>query len=251
MLEKTLINADKLFSKFDTEGIVCYPSTDNHCSFSSITDDGLVYLYSKDKQENYELKEFGLRKWTPIHSMIDMRNPEDENSFIVNVENDEFGYPKIMYFDVNRVKMTHYLQNYTFLSNQQDLLNLYKQKKFELTRAAKDITQTLPKEDIRSLGRLSTMLNEKFFRINRISSQVYFYFGDENQSIDCARLELNYLDPSSVWKNDTYFSFDYFAQLYRAMGTDNVKLKLTPSQIIMMSDDENSLQVGILRGKIM
>ena len=226
MFERELINADKLLSKFDTEGIVCYPSSDNHCCFSSITNDGLVYLYSKDKQENYQLKEFGIRKWSPIHSIIDMRNPEDESSFIVQVENDEFGYPKLINFGVHRVKMTHYLQNYTFLSNQPDLLGLYKQRKFELIRAVSDITQ-------------------------RISSQVHLYFGDENQSIDYARLELAYIDPSTVWKNDTYFSVDYFAQLYRAMGVDNVKIKFTPSQIIMMSEDEDSLRIGILRGKIM
>jgi len=251
LFERELINADKLLSKFDTEGIVCYPSSDNHCCFSSITNDGLVYLYSKDKQENYQLKEFGIRKWSPIHSIIDMRNPEDESSFIVQVENDEFGYPKLINFGVHRVKMTHYLQNYTFLSNQPDLLGLYKQKKFELIRAASDITQTMPKEDLKSLTRMSMMLNEKFFRINRISSQVHLYFGDENQSIDYARLELAYIDPSTVWKNDTYFSVDYFAQLYRAMGVDNVKIKFTPSQIIMMSEDEDSLRIGILRGKIM
>lgn len=251
MINNAFIYADDLFSKFELEGVVCYPSADKHCCLSCTTNDGLVFLYNKDKQDNYTLKEFGLRKWSPIHAILDMRDYEDNDSISITPEEDEFGFPKILYFQVGKVRMTHYLQNYTFISNQTDLLNLYKQKKFELIKAKDSIKQSLSKEVVKTAGRMATMLNEKFFRIGGASGSNYLYFGDENQSIDFAKLDLGNIGGISTWKNDTYFSYDYFSQLYRAMGSDNVRINVTPTQIIMMADDEKSLKIGILRGKVM
>ena len=48
-----------------------------------------------------------------------------------------------------------------------------------------------------------------------------------------------------------YFSVDYFSAMYRSLMDCNIKIKFTPQQIIMIGENDNTIKVGILRGKNM
>lgn len=254
MITDAMIHADKLLGRFDIEGIVCYPSTDKFCCFSAKTNDDLVYLFVKDKEPNYDYKEFGIRKWGAIHAILDLGDINQPETFKMRLETDDYGYPSVLHTIVNsNIKLTHYLQNYTFLSRQPELLELYKQKRFELTNAATMAQDIFDGNHIKSLTKIGTMLNEKYFRINQTDDgDIYFYFGDENQTIDSAKVAINNRCQPIVWKTETYFSLEYFTQLFRTLGgNESVKMKLTPTQIIMVNEDQQALRVAILRGKNM
>ena len=254
MITDAMIHADKLLGRFDIEGIVCYPSTDKFCCFSAKTNDDLVYLFVKDKEPDYAYKEFGIRKWSAIHSTLDLGDISHPETIKMRLETDEYGYPATLHTLINNnVKLIQYLQNYTFISRQNELLELYKQKRFELSTAANLAQNTFDGNHIKTLTKIGTMLNEKYFRINQNSDgEVYFYFGDENQSIDFAKVCINDRCQPVEWKTETYFSLEYFTQLFRTLGgDDSVKIKLTPTQIILVNEDQYATRVAILRGKNM
>ena len=264
IVKDTLLKADEMFSKFELEGAVCYPSVNKSCCVSCKTDDDLVYLYVERFREinlktegeeespstDYELKEFGIRNWYPFHMMLNMCPPESLNLEIIN---DEYGYPQLAYFSYDNVKVKHHLQNYTFISNQNDLLNLYKQKRFELKRAGDNAKHGIGPELFKTMSKFSTMLNEKFFRVDKEGENLVLYYGDMNQSIDCASIKISAeYGANDVGDNSTYFNIDYFTTLYRSLGAnEDVKIHFMKNKIIMATKDEHYYRVGVLVGKNM
>lgn len=266
IVKDTLLKADEMFSKFEIEGAVCYPSTNKTCCVSGKTDDELVYLYverfrdislksdESDEEpvdDSYELKEFAIRNWYPFHMMLSMCPPE---SLDLEIINDSFDYPQLAIFKHDNVKIKHHLQNYSFISNQSDLLNLYKQKKFELRRAGDSATHNISSEVFKTMSRFSTMLNEKFFRIGKNENGKFsLYYGDMYQSIDCASIQLDdFNNVNETWDSSSYFNVDYFTSLYRSLGAnDSVKINFMKNKIIMATKDDKYFKVGVLVGKNM
>lgn len=252
MLKTTLFEADKLFNKFDLETVVVYPSDDGHCCMSCHTNDDLAYVYVKNKNSGYDTKEFAIRSWSSIHSIIgSFYNTESAESFKINVEKDSSDYPSVLKIANGRIKMTHYLQNYTFLSNQSELLESYKNKKFQLGQLRDGNAEDLDEGYVKDICKLSGLLNEKFFRICGENGTNYIYFGDENQSVDNGKICIGNIGGLNQWKPEMHFSVEYFSAMYRSMADLDVKIKFTPQQIIMIGESETSTKVAILRGKNM
>ncbi len=248
MLKETLYEADKLFNKFDLNTVVVYSSSDNHCCMSCHTNDDLAYLYVKNKSEGYTDKEFSIRSWNSIHSILSSFNNDD--TLNIKVEKDSEFYPNVFKISQNRIKMTYFLQNYSFLSNQSELLDEYKNKKFELNKLTEGNADDLDESYVKDITKLSSLTNEKYFRIGG-SDNNYIYFGDENQSIDNGKIDIGNIGGYNQWKNEMYFSVDYFSAMYRSLMDCNIKIKFTPQQIIMIGENDNTIKVGILRGKNM
>lgn len=247
MLKETLFEADKLFNKLNLETVVVYSSSDNHCCMSCHTDDDLAYVYTKNKKEGYTTKEFAIRSWSSIHSVI---NSFDNENLNIKIEKDDSDYPNLLKINNGRVKMTYYLQNYSFLSNQNELLETYNNKKFELGQLKEGNAEELDESYVRDITRLSGLLSEKYFRIGG-DSENYIYFGDENQSIDNGKIHIGNIGGYNQWKPEMYFSVEYFSAMYRSLADQNIKVKFTPQQIIMIGENDNAIKVAILRGKNM
>ena len=252
MLKNTLIEADRLFNKFDLETVVVYPSEDNHCCISCHTNDDLVYVFIKNKANDYTTKEFAIRNWSSIHSIIgSFYNAETSDSFKINVEKDSSDYPNVLKIANGRIKMTHYLQNFSFISNQSELLETYKNKKFCLGQLRDGNAEELDESLIKDICKLGGLLNEKFFRIGGDLGNNYIYFGNENQSVDSGKISIGNIGGLNTWKPEMHFSVEYFSAMYRALSDQNVKIKITPQQIVMVGENDNTNKVAILRGKNM
>jgi hypothetical protein len=147
--------------------------------------------------------------------------------------------------------MTHYLQNYSFISNQSELLETYKNKKFCLGQLRDGNAEELDESLIKDICKLGGLLNEKFFRIGGDLGNNYIYFGDENQSVDSGKISIGNIGGLNTWKPEMHFSVEYFSAMYRALSDQNVKIKITPQQIVMVGENDNTNKVAILRGKNM
>lgn len=249
MLKEAFMNADKLLGKFDLQSVVCYPDKENHTCFSCRTSDDLLFLYVRDNSVNEDsIKEFGLRNWSTVHSILGL-NPEQLK---ITVQNDSYGYPSLLTFSSNNLSYRHYLQNYSFVSNQPDVFKMYKERRFHLLNEMGRATSTVKKEDVKTLTRVSSILSDGYFRIMRNESgKTVLYCGDLNQSIDTVTIVLDGTVTTETFSDNMYYSVDYFTQLYRAMGeSENVKIGLLKNMIILVNDTESSTQVAIMKGKV-
>ena len=247
MLKETLIEADKLFNKFDLNTVVVYPSSDNHCCISCHTDDDLIWLFAKNNNEGYTINQFAFRTWSSIHSVISSFPNETLN---IKIENDNSNYPQLLRIASGRIKMNYFLQNYTFLSNQPELLSEYENKRINLNYLNDSNGDELDDNIVKDITRLSALLNEKYFRIGK-DSENYIYFGDENQSNDNGKIYIGNIGGYNEWLPEMYFSVEYFAAMFRSLNEQNIKIKFTPKQIIMFGNNNNVSKVVILRGKNM
>lgn len=247
MLKETLIEADRLFNKFDLTTVVVYPSSDNHCCISCHTNDDLIWLFAKNNNSGYTTNQFAFRTWSSIHSVI---NSFSNDSLNIKIENDNSNYPQLLKVSNGRIKMNYYLQNYTFLSNQPELLSEYENKRINLNSLNEGNGDELDENLVKDITRLSALLNEKFFRIGK-DTENYIYFGDENQSIDNGKIYIGDIGGDNLWLPEMYFSVEYFAAMFRSLHDQNIKIKFTPKQIIMYGNDNNVSKVVILRGKNM
>ena len=84
--------------------------------------------------------------------------------------------------------MTHYLQNYTFISRQDDLLNTYKGKKFQLKDFDENYFTDFDADTMARISKLSSLTGEKHFKVGLEDGDLYFYFGDSNKTIDNAKI---------------------------------------------------------------
>jgi hypothetical protein len=250
MLRQTLIEADSLFNKFDFETVVVYPSSSEHCCISCKTSDDLVYAFVEDKGEEYTTKMFGLRNWSSIHTIISsFYNKDDESSLKIDIDTDDGGSPKVFNISSGRLKMKYFLQNYSFIVNQQDLKDKFDQRKFGLQHTLESNAGELTEDIVKDICRLSSLTNEKYFRITFKDGNNYIYFGDENQSVDNGSINIGNIGGTNIWKENTYFSVDYFSALFRSMYKDTIKVKFLPERILMASENDNAYRVGALRGK--
>lgn len=251
MLRKTLIEADKLFSKFELETVVVYPSDDNHCCISCKTADDLAYVFVENKEDGYDYKQFGIRTWASIHAIISsFYNKEDDTTFKLKVETDESLYPNLIKVSSGRLKMSYFLQNYGFISNQAEMKESFEKKRFKLGKSVISNGDNLNELIVKDILKLSTLTNEKYFRIGNTNGENYIYFGDEKLTVDNGRIDIGEIGGVNIWRDDMYFSVDYFCSMYRSLN-ENLKIKFAPTQIIMISDSDEVIKVGALRGKIL
>lgn len=249
MLRKTLIDADKLFCNFDLQMVVVYSSDENHCCMSCKTNDDLVFVYIESKNDGYISKDFSLRNWESMHQIIrSFYKDGDENSMKLNIETDENNYPYCMKISSGRLKMTYFLQNYNFISNQHDLNEEFKKKRFNLKKSIINNASSLDAEIIKDISKMSHLTGESCFRFGGQDGQNYIYFGNEHQSVDNGRIDIGNIGGINIWKDDMYFSVDYFTSMYRSLN-DNVKIMFSPVQIVMIGETDETVKIGIIRGK--
>lgn len=245
MLKETIIEADKLFNKFELSTVVVYSSDDNHCCMSCHTNDDLVWVFAKNNTDGYELNQFSFRTWSSIHSVISAFPFE---SLKITEELDSSNYPQMLRISSGRMKMNYYLQNYSLISNQPELLSEYEGKRINLNRLNEGNADELDENIIKDITRMSSLVNEKYFRIGR-DTENYIYFGDENQSIDNGKIYIGNIGGENIWSSDMYFSVEYFASMFRGLNNQNIKVKITPKQIIMLGEENNVTKICVLRGK--
>lgn len=250
MLRETIIEADKLLNKFDLETVVVYPTEENHCCISCKTNDDIVYVYTENKKSGYDTQMFGLRNWSSMHSIISsFYNADDDTSMKMKIESDTDNYPVLIKISSGRLKMTYFLQNYSFVSNQSDLKESFEKRKFRLGKNIESNCDNLDESIVKDICKLSALTNEKYFRIGHNENGNYIYFGDENQSVDNGKIDIEDIGGINNWKDDMYFSVEYFSAMYRSLTDCNLMVKFAPTQIIMIGENDNVVKVGAIRGK--
>lgn len=257
MLKETLVDINKMYNLFEMDTVVCYPSADNACCISGKTDDDSVYLFTKNiSGGSYDYKEFAFRNWSSIYyaisSVYDTTKGDDGNpkGFNLNITKDSYDYPSILNLKNSRLNITYYVQNYSFLSNQPDLLNNYNRRKFELNELTSGNADDFSEAAVRDLRRITTWLQDKYFRIGRDEQGNFLYVGDPNLSVDCAKIYIDGQGGGENWSDKHYFSIENFNKLFMFMkdNEENFHMKLTPTQIIMSCRNNVTYKTAILRG---
>ena len=248
MLKNTLINADKLLNKLNLTSVVVYSSSDNNCCISCHTDDDLAYVYVKNKSDGYVEKEFSLRNWDSIHSILgSFYTPETINNLKFNFKYDNENYPSMLEIKNGRLKMNYYLQNYSFIRNQQQLLDEYTKKKLAL-KPFNDDGHNIDETVVKDMSKLSSLVNEEYFKFIVKNNGTYICFGDENQSADNASIMIS--EEQLITPRDkTMFPVNYFINIYKSMQGKEFKIKLFSDKIIFVNEDEEYLKIAIVRGK--
>lgn len=252
MIEKILVDSDKVLSKLGLETVVVYSNDSNNCCLSCHTSDDLAYVFIKSNDEGYVEKEFALRNWDSVHSVLSslysQNNPE---SFNVTINYDTENYPNMFRIKSGRLKMNYYLQNYSFIRNKQELMDNYTKKKFQLNSFT-DEGHNIEPEIVKEVSNLSGLINEKYFRILSDDFGTYIVFGDENQSCDNASIKISDEVLFSTMP-DRYFPVSYFVSVYNSLNIndENVsfKIKLMSDKIIMVSENIITKKIVIIRGK--
>ncbi len=248
MLKETLVSADKLMSKIDLTTVVVYSSSTNNCCVSCHTNDDLVYVYVRNKSDGYVEKEFSLRSWDSIHSILGtFYSPETFDKLKMNFKYNDENYPSMLEVKNGRLKMNYYLQNYSFLRNQQQLLDEYNKKKLALKPFTDDGVE-FEESLIKDISKLSSLTNEEYFKFYVNDLGTYICFGDENQSADNASIKIS--DEQIISPNEkTKFPVNYFINIFKSLMGNGFKIKLFSDKIIMCQEDDKFLKIGIIRGR--
>ena len=258
MFKEILVKAGAFLNLFDFENVVCYPSDEGNCCVSCKTDDDNVYMFVRNNKTGYINKEFSLRSWKSLYYVIDICKDEqsEDSGFKLQTVTNEYGYPSIMNIKSPRLSATHYLQNYSFISQQPDLLNLYNQRKFRLNPIKQGNANNLNETIMKDMRRLSTWLNDKYFRIEHDEKGNFFYLGDLNMSVDSVKLYIDGNGGNTSWDSRQYFNIDNFLRIFRFMRDEAIiddklkelKINLMANQIIFSYEANDILKVAIVRG---
>lgn len=251
MLKTILNDLVKSFVKTDCKTVVCHSSDNGNLRISTTTDDKQMYIYTESVEGGWNTKEFAFRDWSAISSIISsFYDSENPDKCVMTLDKDSEDYPNVLNVKNGRMKMTHYLQNYTFISRQDDLLNAYKGKKFHLKAPTVGYIDTFDIDTMRSVSKLSSLTGEKLFRIGMEGTGLYFYFGDETKTIDnakicvCENYEHSYVDKGLK------FSVDYLNIAFNSLRTHNdVKMKIDGGTIVVSGSNDISNKVVAVIGK--
>lgn len=243
-MKNILLEADKLFSKLELENVVMYPNDMGNACLSCCTNDDLTYVFVLSKSNDYTTKEFSFRNWASIHSVISSFWG-NINELNIDVDNDKNNYPQRLKISNSRINMNYYLQNYSFISNQQDLLNIYKKKKFCLA-SIKDGFTDLTTDIVKDINRMSSLTLEKQFHI-KCKDGTFIVFGEETHTVDNGSVKISDDNLLNVDKSFN-FNIDYFLKLYASLNGDNFICRFLNDKIIMTNETETFLKVAIIRG---
>ena len=250
MLKTMLYDLTKSFMKTDCKTIVCHPSSDDNLRISSTTDDKQLYIYAESIATGWDNKEFAFRDWASVASIIssfyDNNNP-DTSSFLL--EKDAEDYPNILRVKNGVMKMTHYLQNYTFNSRQDDLLNNYKSKKFTLKSLDINSMPDFTAETMSKVSKLSALTGEKYFRVQKDGNDLYFCFGDESKTIDNGKILVQTNYNTVFTDKKLYFSVDYLNIAVSSLKDQDMMIKYDGGLITVCGQNNVSRKVIAVVGK--
>lgn len=245
MLKEMLYNLTKSFMKTDCKTIVCHPG-DGHLRISSTTDDKQLYIFAESIANGWNNKEFAFRDWQSVAQII--------SSFYgdtceMKLECDDQDYPNILRIKNNGMKMSHYLQNYTFISRQDDLLNSYKGKKFTLKSVDVNGFPDFTSDTMSRVSKLSNLTSEKYFKIKKEGNDLYVTFGDESKTIDNGKvlIQSNYTQP--FIDNNLYFSVEYLNIAVNSLKDQDMKIKYDGKSLQVSGQDDVSKKVMVILGK--
>ena len=252
MLKTMLYDLTKSFMKTDCKTIVCC-SADNHLRISSTTDDKQLYIYAESIADGWDCKEFAFRDWASVASIIssfyDVNEP-DNCSMMLN-KNDE-DYPTLLRVKTGRMEMVHYLQSYSFISKQEDLLNTYKGKKFNIKpveASDPNLLSGFTPDIMTKLSKLSSMTGEKYFKIKREDDKIYFCFGDETKTIDNGKILVQTDYNGTFTDNGLYFSVDYLGIAVNSLKNQDMLVKFDGKLITVSGKNDISNKVMVIVGK--
>lgn len=250
MLKTMLYDLTKSFMKTDCKSIVCHPSSDKKLRISSTTDDKQLYIYAESIADGWDKNEFAFRDWAGVASIISsFYNPAEPESCVMKLECDEQDYPNVLKVKNGVMKMTHYLQNFTFISRQEDLLNAYKGKKFTLKSLDTNSMPDFNGNTMSNVSKLSSLTGEKYFKVKKEGTDLYFVFGDETKTIDNGKIlvQTNYTTPFT--DKGLYFSVDYMNIAVSSLKDQNMMVKYDGGIITVCGCNDISRKVIAIVGK--
>lgn len=250
MLKTVLADLSKSFTKADMKTVVVHPSDTNRLRVSCCTDDKQYYVFGESIADGWIEKEFAFRDWVSISSIISsFYNPSEPDKCVMTLERNDEDYPTTLKVKSGRMKMIHYLQNYTFISRQDDLLNTYKGKKFQLKDFDENYFTDFDADTMARISKLSSLTGEKHFKVGLEDRDLYFYFGDANKTIDNAKIcvcedyQLEFKDKG------LFFSVDYLATAINSLKDQNMKIRYDGGVITICGENEVSKKVMAVVGK--
>lgn len=250
MLKTMLYDLNKVFNKGDMKTIVVHNS-DGKMRISCHTDDKQLYAFGESINDSWNEKEFAFRDWSCVSAILSSfyDNTEPEKCSMTLEKNDE-DYPNVLKVKSGRTKMTHYLQNYTFISRQEDLLNMYKGKKFTLKPLTNNYLIDFDSSSMSKISKLSGISGEKTFRIGLENGDLYFYFGDETKTIDNAKICVCESYSNQIMDKGLSFSVEYMNIAYNALrDCENINIKVDSGMIVLSGENEVSKKVMAVVGK--
>jgi len=250
MLKSVLADLTKSFMRTDCKTIVCHPSSDKKLRVSSTTEDKQLYIYAESVNDGWDNKEFAFRDWAGVAAIISsFYDSSTPDACIMKLECDEQDYPNVLKIKNGAMKMTHYLQNYTFISRQDDLLNAYKGKKFTLKSLEENSMPNFDADMMSKISKLSSLTNEKYFKVKKEGEDLYFVFGDESKTIDNGKIlvQANYTTPFT--DKGLYFSVEYLGIAVNSLKDQNMKIKYDGGLITVCGSNDISNKVMAIVGK--
>ena len=246
MLKEMLNNLTKSFMKTDCKTIVCHPSSDGHLRVSSTTDDKQLYIFAESIAAGWDCKEFAFRDWQSISAII--------SSFYgdaceMKLEKDQEDYPNVLRVKNGPMKMTHYLQNYTFISRQEDLLGTYKGKKFTLKGADTNSLPDFTADTMSRIIKLSNLTGEKYFKLKKEGNDLYLAFGDESKTIDNGKILIQNNFTEQFTDAGLYFSVEYFHIAVSSLKDQNMIIKYDGKSLQVSGQDDIAKKVMVIVGK--
>lgn len=249
MLKTMLYDLNKCFMKTDCNIIVCCPNENKNLRISSKTDDSQFYIYAESVANDWEYKEFAFRDWASVSTIISsFYEPNNPENCIMKLERDAEDYPNILKVKNGRMEMTHYLQNYSFISKQTDMLNTYKSKKFTLQNDGSGFIN-FDTNNMTKISRLSSLTGEKSFKIKKIGTDLYFCFGDETKTIDNGKILVKDNFEESFTDKDLFFNVDYFGIAVNALKDQDLMIKFEGGLITFTGSNDVSKKIIALTGK--
>lgn len=247
MLKEMLNDLTKSFMKTDCKTIVCHPSPEGNLRVSSVTDDAQLYIYAESVETGWDKKEFAFRDWTSVASIISTFNSTD--GFELKLESNEEDYPYLMKAKSKHMSMTHYLQNYTFISRQDDLLKTYKGKKFTLKSLDQNYMPNFNANTMSEISKLASLTGEKSFRVKKEGNDLYFCFADETKTIDNGKVKVeeNYQLPFT--DKGLFFNVEYLGIAVNSLKDQDMKIKFDGGMITVCGGNDVSKKVIAIVGK--
>lgn len=250
MLKIVLADLSKSFTKTDMKTVVVYPSDTNKLRVSCCSDDKQYYVFGESINDGWTEKEFAFRDWNSVSSMISSFYSYDEpEKCSMTLEKNSEDYPTILKIKNGRMKMTHYLQNYTFISRQDDLLNNYKGKKFQLKGFDENYFTDFSADTMSRITKLSALTGAKHFRVGLEDRDLYFYFGDETKTIDNAKICVCEDYQVDFKDKGLFFAVEYLAIAVSALKDQNMKIKYDGGVITLCGENDVSSKVMAIVGK--
>lgn len=252
-MKKFLVDADTMLMRYDLKVVPCRCDSDKKLILSGHTDDSLCFVYCQSNDEYDFDKEFAFRDWASFHSVLgafyDCKSPNDMS---IQVIRDNMNYPTSMKFVNGRLSMTYFVQNYSFLERQADLLSEYNKKKFSMPVFEDSNVPQLDDMLIGQMSKMCSVVGNEYFTLRLTPEGLFFIFGDDSQSIDSACMKVQENCVIQDYKDEhLLFSTKLFVDSVKYMKkyNEDVNINVFSNKIVISGKNEISTKVICLRGK--